>query len=216
MLLFDTFAMQKLKSPLLHRLGFGGNVRFAHRSRLFSALRIFLNGIRIGFRRQLRKNPRDTHIWANPSDGRNDIPPSAKLSRKIIILLSSPRTSEYLVSFILELYQIVLSFCFYLHFSVTIVRRRSSGQARPGEHGDSALRAFAVRKQATLDKINLLNKTRLGRSLRRRYLLAALTPQTVTLHFYACCNRGRASGDFPAPSCRPSTTAQYGLPPFPQ
>ena len=52
---------------------------------------------------------------------------------------------------------------------------RFGRQARPGEHGDSGLTAYRHSEFATLDKIRLRYKTRLGRFITSPWRLAVLS-----------------------------------------
>ena len=57
-------------------------------------------------------------------------------------------------------------------------------QARPGERVDSGLTAFRLSEFATLDKIRLRHRTRLGRFITSPRRLAALRLPRHQLNFY--------------------------------
>ena len=59
-------------------------------------------------------------------------------------------------------------------FGLSLDVIRFGRQARPGEHVDSGLSAFRLSEFATLDKIRLSYKTRLGRFITSPRRLAAL------------------------------------------
>ena len=69
-------------------------------------------------------------------------------------------------------------------FGLDLDSIRFGRQARPGEHGDSGLAAFRRSEFATLDKIRLRYKTRLGRFITspRRLAELNLLRHNITSH----------------------------------
>ena len=76
-------------------------------------------------------------------------------------------------------------------------------QARPGEHGDSGLTAYRRSEFATLDKIRLRYKTRLGRFITspRRLADLSLLRHNITSHAHFLGTGPVLRGDRPRKVC---------------
>ena len=88
-------------------------------------------------------------------------------------------------------------------FGLDLDSIRFGRQARPGEHGDSGLAAFRRSEFATLDKIRLRYKTRLGRFITspRRLADLSLLRRNITSHAHFLGVDPMSRGDRPQKVC---------------